>query len=608
MNDKIEKDVYKVQPLKKICMTIGELPTSYLDTMTYYEMLVWFTNFLRDNIIPTVNNNAEAVKELQNLFTELQNYVNNYFDNLDVQEEINNKLDKMVEDGTLQEIIADYLNSKAIFGFDTVADMKQATNLINGSYARTLGYHAKNDGGSGLYKIETVTNDDYVDGGSIIAMTDESLIARLIFSSQEVNIKQFGAYGNGINDDSIAINKAISYAKNNNLKLTSPSDNIYLISETLNIDNLNVDFNYSTIKTNKNIDIIKIDTEDYYGEIKNITLDLNSIATSGIDIKLGRKKKLKNINMVNVTTIGINYEKGYEVLANDIDIRGNETSLNSIGLYLHGSDSHWTDIIMIDINTSIDTHNQLNYVTRLHSWILNYQNLPNSSFIRVDGRCTLYMESCYADTQQFVVRQLPYESNQGTPKIYFNNLTVIYHPTIYSASHYDQKPYVFSLQTFNDSKFISLNNSWVDGIQTPGLVSGFCNISPFVGLISGNKVEHVSGYPGNDTSIESIPGWITILDNKVKKYGNVVSIEFLGSYDSSLHSGSTFIGELNYWYTPKDKIRDVAFISGGRETFNDNVQTVSCVVDTNQSITVDLISGESTKYIRFHKTYIVDNM
>ena len=56
MNDEIEKKVYNVEPLKKICMTIGELPTSYLETMTYYEMLVWFTNYLRDTIIPTVNN------------------------------------------------------------------------------------------------------------------------------------------------------------------------------------------------------------------------------------------------------------------------------------------------------------------------------------------------------------------------------------------------------------------------------------------------------------------------------------------------------------------------------------------------------------------------
>ena len=105
MNDKIEIKPQVISPLKKICMTIGELPTSYLETMTYYEMIVWFTNYLRDTIIPVVNNNGEAVTELQNLFGELQTCVNNYFDNLDVQEEINNKLDAMVKDGTLELLI-----------------------------------------------------------------------------------------------------------------------------------------------------------------------------------------------------------------------------------------------------------------------------------------------------------------------------------------------------------------------------------------------------------------------------------------------------------------------------------------------------------------------
>ena len=62
MNDKPEIKVGYVTPLKKICMTIGELPSSYLETMTYYEMLVWFTEFLRNKVIPTVDNNAEAVQ------------------------------------------------------------------------------------------------------------------------------------------------------------------------------------------------------------------------------------------------------------------------------------------------------------------------------------------------------------------------------------------------------------------------------------------------------------------------------------------------------------------------------------------------------------------
>ena len=84
-----------LKPFRKFCMTIGALPSSYLETLTYQELLLWFCSYLQDTVIPAINNNAEAVEELQNLYVELKNYCDNYFKNLDVQEEINNKLDEM---------------------------------------------------------------------------------------------------------------------------------------------------------------------------------------------------------------------------------------------------------------------------------------------------------------------------------------------------------------------------------------------------------------------------------------------------------------------------------------------------------------------------------
>ena len=158
MRDEIKTDVKYIRPLTNLLMTIGELPTSYLMSLTYEEQLLWFYNFLNQQIIPTINTSSQAVQELQNLFVKLQTYVNDYFDNLDVQEEINNKLDDMTEDGTLQEIIADYLNSRAIFGYSNVEEMKQATNLKIGSYAKTMGFYEANDNGSALYKI--IENDE----------------------------------------------------------------------------------------------------------------------------------------------------------------------------------------------------------------------------------------------------------------------------------------------------------------------------------------------------------------------------------------------------------------------------------------------------------------
>lgn len=81
------------------------LPTVYDDSLSYYEILtklVWQINKMiddMDNFNQTIDSTLEA-------YDQLQNYVNTYFDSLDVQEEINNKLDEMASDGTLSAIIA----------------------------------------------------------------------------------------------------------------------------------------------------------------------------------------------------------------------------------------------------------------------------------------------------------------------------------------------------------------------------------------------------------------------------------------------------------------------------------------------------------------------
>ena len=157
-------------PFKKFCMTIGEIPSSYLESMSYAEMLLWFCNYLKCTVIPAINNNAEAVKELQDLYIELKNYVDNYFTNLDVQEEINNKLDQMVEDGELTEIISQYLQLAGILAFNTVNDLINAENLVNGSFIKTYGKNFYNDGLGEFYKIRALINTDDVDGVNLIAL------------------------------------------------------------------------------------------------------------------------------------------------------------------------------------------------------------------------------------------------------------------------------------------------------------------------------------------------------------------------------------------------------------------------------------------------------
>ena len=55
------------------------------------------------------NSTTETVDSYIAQFNELHTYVHDYFDNLDVQDEINNKLDSMADDGTLTTLIGDYV-------------------------------------------------------------------------------------------------------------------------------------------------------------------------------------------------------------------------------------------------------------------------------------------------------------------------------------------------------------------------------------------------------------------------------------------------------------------------------------------------------------------
>lgn len=136
------KKIETLTPFKRMCVTIGNLPTSFVESMSYYECLCWLVDYLENTVIPTINNNAEAVIELQDAFTVLKNYVDNYFKNLDVQEEINNKLDDLVEDGTMAQIINENifneLNTKVNTNTNNIGDLEELTTTDNSSLVNAI--------------------------------------------------------------------------------------------------------------------------------------------------------------------------------------------------------------------------------------------------------------------------------------------------------------------------------------------------------------------------------------------------------------------------------------------------------------------------------------
>lgn len=94
-----------LRPFRYWCQKV--LPLVYDDSLSYYELLCKVVDYL-NKTMEDVDTLHGDVTNLHSAYVELQEYVNNYFSSLDVQEEINNKLDSMAEDGSLYAIIRRY--------------------------------------------------------------------------------------------------------------------------------------------------------------------------------------------------------------------------------------------------------------------------------------------------------------------------------------------------------------------------------------------------------------------------------------------------------------------------------------------------------------------
>lgn len=165
--------------LQNLICTIGNLPTSYVLSLSYEEQIWWLCDFLENKVFPAIEENTNITEETQASFIELQNYVKDYFNNLDVQQEINNKLDEMAQSGTLEEIISLYLQTNAMITFNNIQDLKNANNLVDGSKCSILCKENINDF---EYTVYLVRNKDINDIEKIpnIIFLQNDLVAEMI--------------------------------------------------------------------------------------------------------------------------------------------------------------------------------------------------------------------------------------------------------------------------------------------------------------------------------------------------------------------------------------------------------------------------------------------
>lgn len=110
MSDNINFDYKNLSPFKWFVLENFPFIEADFDALTEWQLFCKIGKEI-NKIIDSQNIVGEQAENLTNSFNTLYNYVYNYFDNLDVQDEINIKLNEMATDGTLERII-----NQEIFG------------------------------------------------------------------------------------------------------------------------------------------------------------------------------------------------------------------------------------------------------------------------------------------------------------------------------------------------------------------------------------------------------------------------------------------------------------------------------------------------------------
>lgn len=309
----------------------------------------------------------DTVAEYIEKFTELKDFVDDYFDNLDVQEEINNKLDAMAESGELQEMIEAYLQPNITWTFDNVAGMKSSESMLDGTFARTCGYYTVNDGGGAIYKIRAKGDSETADERFKIAIGDD-LIAELIIDT-EINVLQLGAKKDLSADASTIFQAAIdySYSLNYQIPIRVPSGryllspinlrkNTHIIGEGIGDTYLKVasgtSTNFMSI-TEANAYNIRLEQFTILGDRDNNTCP-NGIyihrvgATRDPDENPSTAECLwLNIDTVRITGMYGNGVGSYDGMNYMTEMRLNNMNVNNCigwGFYLVGSDNHYSQL------------------------------------------------------------------------------------------------------------------------------------------------------------------------------------------------------------------------------------------------------------------------
>lgn len=284
--------------------------------------------------------------------------------------------------------------------FDTVADMKASSNLIDGSFAQTTGYASKNDGNGAWYKIREITNDDVVDNNFIIETnTSDELVAEKIVSNYDKhNVLNYGADPTGTNDSASAINACIQANKGGTISF---AEGTYKVQSAINLpfdnaEKVSINGNGAKIITTATIDSLFVGGADralttdrndvgFISYIKDLKIDCSNGSVTNAFYNM---QGFKDWHIINCTTyrttngvkIGDSNNSPSDILIDGCILYGNGSEYAGTGVISNATDNYMQETRIYGFKTGINVASGSSLVCDNTHILLRWHDQTQSNF------------------------------------------------------------------------------------------------------------------------------------------------------------------------------------------------------------------------------------
>ena len=404
----------KLPPFKWFVLQNFPFIEADFDAITYYQLLCKIVEYL-NKVIDENNAIGEQTENLTNAFNELQSYVEHYFDNLDVQEEINNKLDEMASSGDLERIFSSYLNE--LMRINVIKEPRYKLIAHRGASADAPENTTKSFEIAGLQGFWGCETDIQKTSDGVFVCMHDGTIDRMTNGSGNINQLTYE------NIESFNIDSGTNVSVYNNLKV--PTFEEYL--------KICIAFNMTPIIELKTETLTNNDIPNIFNIIKNYGLEQRCIV---ISFGLNLLQTLRNLS----TKIKLQYLVGSlsnaivdTCVANNMDVSVNDFSQGGTLEYAHQKGievGYWTITNMLDFMHNqyfaIDyfTTNSIRYCVYFENYssgrprkIFGVSNLGIEAYSNYDYK-ELIKETC-------IVRPLPSATGENFVELANLNFEII---------------------------------------------------------------------------------------------------------------------------------------------------------------------------------------